>query len=878
MFRRSIVFTLLLVICALQAPAGLGQAPLKDLHGDPLPAGAQARLGTIRWVHRNAEFAAFLPDGKTVVTAGGDPTIRFWEFPSGKEMERRRITLRAVPESGFSPFGSTPSVAVTRDGKTIAAYIGGAEICLHNLTTGKELPALKWEAPAAPGKKGFGRGGVAGLNFSPSGEHLAVLQNDGSMRIWDWATTKEIHQYIVNADGGAFIYAPDGKSIATIDTSGNSGVVKLWNAANGALTWRFKPKDNDDILDIAFSPDGKALAVCGDDAIYLVDPATGKQIRKLPLDVEPENLAFSKDGTKLYASGYLRNGNQLVELDLATGKVLRECAGREGKLSLSPDAATLVLTDSGGNGPIFFGLAAGQDMAALFPPTSPLRSVHYLLDGRSLLTISSARQGNQALQKWDAASGKELGPVPLPLTLTLVAASPDGKLLAGQDRGGPAGFGPIVPSKEIDIFDASSGKGLGKISLQSAEPQLSAGFSPDGKTLALGQPVEGKIELYGVDGLKLRLTLAIAKAPGTGKVKGFGGMSVGPPGTIAFSPDGKLVATLADANTMGLWDTATGKRIGSLSPAPGKGGFTGSATFSPDCRCLALQMKDGTAAMYELSTSQPRRSFGKPQAALELPFKGFGPFAPEVAKAGSRFAFAPDGRSIVQGGSDKIISMWDVLHEREPVKFKGHLEAIAGVAFAPDGKAFASASADGTALIWDVTKVKRPAVPPQSLKPGDLETWWQALAGADAVKAFAAIGQFAAAPEESVAWIKERLKPASGLDEKRIQELIAQLGDKEFKMRFQAASELLRIGEQIIPTLGKVLSTNPPAELKTNLEKLLSEVTPGLALQDEPLRGYRAVEALEFIGTPQARQVLETLAGGAPGALLTRSARAALKR
>src|SRR5262245_16211488 len=97
MFRRRCLPACLLVASALLADTGRGQPPAKDLHGDPWPAGAVARLGTLRWLHEGTCLsAAFLPDGKSVVTTCTDRTIRVWEYPSGKE--RRRMTLPANPD------------------------------------------------------------------------------------------------------------------------------------------------------------------------------------------------------------------------------------------------------------------------------------------------------------------------------------------------------------------------------------------------------------------------------------------------------------------------------------------------------------------------------------------------------------------------------------------------------------------------------------------------------------------------------------------------------------------------------------------------------------------------------------------------------------
>jgi hypothetical protein len=110
-----------------------------------------------------------------------------------------------------------------------------------------------------------------------------------------------------------------------------------------------------------------------------------------------------------------------------------------------------------------------------------------------------------------------------------------------------------------------------------------------------------------------------------------------------------------------------------------------------------------------------------------------------------------------------------------------------------------------------------------------------------------------------------------------IEELIGQIDDAQFKVREKATGELYKIGEPIVPALDKALTGNLALETKRRLEEIRSRLT-GTLLQGDRLLFFRAVEVLERIGTPEARQVLQSLAEGAPGALVTKSAQAALKR
>jgi WD40 repeat protein len=508
-----------------------------------------------------------------------------------------------------------------------------------------------------------------------------------------------------------------------------------------------------------------------------------------------------------------------------------------------------------------------KDITPLDSVSASLEWLRFTPDGSKLLTVAMGTGDlrDLSVRTFDAVTGTELRKLtgkefskdslagacnPNPIAL-----SPDGKVLAAVARRGTKNG--ILETTAL--IDAGTGNKFGQLS---ALPHRLC-FSPDSKTLALA--LEQKIELYGVPGEKLLQTIESAN----------GGR------TIVFSPDSKMVAARADAHKLGIWDTVTGKRVGSLplGEAPtltySKRHGMESAAFSADARCLALDMDDGTAVLYELATARARRRFGKKKPAPPAPAPRDCTL-PDEFKAGSCFTFSSDNRLLVRGGFDRLVRVYDIQSGTELAAFKGHDGAVTALAFAPNGKRLASASLDSTALIWDVAKLKRPASPDQAPQPGDLEKHWQALAENDAAKAFDSIGALIASPREAVAWIKERIKPAR-LDTKHVADLIARLDAAPFEVRDKAMSDLSQLGAQVVPELDKALATNPPLETKRRLEDLRGKLT-SLLLEGEALRDYRAVEVLEQIATPEARAVLQTLAGGAPGARVTTSAQAALKR
>jgi WD40 repeat protein len=870
--RKLLLLSAIVFVLGLTADATQQQPAATDLYGDPLPDGAVARLGTVRWRHGGqTSFAAFLPDGKSVVSASLDGTIRVWEYPSGKELRRFALADANNPMNmGFrAPPGAGFPVALSKDGKTLAASFNRNEVRLYEVATGKELPVLKAGGP--------GPRGINALAFAPDGQHLALLGFDGNVHVWDWANGKEVSNFgspggvaVIFAGSSPLVYSPDGKFLVTmhleIDNNMLVQALKLYDPAAGKEIAALGGDAKAPAMSPAFTPDSKTVAFVGNNTVTLAEAATGKEIRTWPWKQNRSGavLLFSADGSKLYGRSTLDRA--VVEWDVASGKELRRLGasamepGRVGAASatmaLSPSGGLLVFAGSG-NGLQFFDLAAGKETGA--GSAAPILTAHFTADGKYLIS----RGGDGTVQRWDAATGKALELLATPKSPLQATLSPDGKVL-------------LTPSAQGSAFvDAATGKELGKIASNPRGLIQTALFSPDGKLLAVRQTQEKKIELYEVPSGKLLHTIGFVPGgpmPGDVVRQPF---NAAPP-VMFFAPNGKTLAAFADPNTLGLWDTASGQRIGSLAPTALT---VHSGVFSPDGRCIALDMNDGTVALHEVASGQVRRTFGTqvPQPK-NAGFGGSGFGGPiNSLLPGTRVAFTPDGQTLLHAGLDHGIHVWDIVSGQELKAFKGHSGAVNAVAVASNGKTAVSASADTTALVWDLARVVRPAPAVKFLTADQRDTRWQELLTGNAAQAFTAICELSASPKETLALIKEQVQPAPAVDSKRIEQLIADLDNDQFKVRQQANAELLKLDERVVPLIDKVLATNPPLETKKRLDDLRKQLA-GVLLRGERLRMIRAVEVLERIGTPEARQLLQTLADGAPGALLTTTAQTALQR
>ena len=830
-------------------PAGTTPPPApqvvatRDAHGDPLPAGAVARIGTTRFRHDQwVNLATWSPDSKYIASAAGS-TLIVWDADTGRELARKTFDDRdeLLTARGQSPElpAYVTGLAWAPDGKALAI---GFRLTAQVLSWRLEAKRLAPE-PAPVGLTASAFGGVewadgrrlvtvdgARLTVTDLAKQSTVATFDlpdgqlermvivpgrtvvaaateglsGRLRVFDW-TTPDTSPKDLGVRATRLAVSGDGRSLAAaISEDDKSFQIEIWDTTSWASRRRFTyPAGGDvEIRALALSPDGKTLVTgASDKTLRWWDMDTGKETRRMgPGWVYFNGAAFRPDGKVLMS---VSHENHIRLWDVATGKELRVASGPawpipaaastpDGRCVLTVSDHTVYAHDA----------ATGRELWHAAEHTDTVVQVIVTPDGKT--AISSGNDGR--IICWDIATGRARRRIETARHATdVIAMSPDGRTLAALGNGD---FDRTVRRRDV-----ATGKAFPEVLLPVKDARYVAraiSYTPDGKGLLITSGTETQVLVFDPDRKEVTATYAGAD----------GGLN-----WSDLTADGRTVAASTAGGSIYLWETATTKPRLVLKNA----GYTTCLAFSPDGRFLAVA-NDG---LHRLTV-------------------------------GDRTVEHTENRTVV-----RLLNSYT---GREIHRFPGHTGNVNRLSWLSNDRLL-STSQDASGLIWDVAAV-RSKLPTDSLSAANAERAADALGGPDGAAAYQEMARLVASPATAVTALRTRLKPVPAADSVGVSDLIADLDSPQFAVRDRAGAQLARFGDGVEGALRRALDGKLSAEARDRVERLLS----GLKAPGERLRQVRILEVLERIGNAEARALLTEVAGGADGAWLTREAAASLAR
>ncbi len=572
---------------------------------------------------------------------------------------------------------------------------------------------------------------VNALAFSPDGTRLASSSKDGTVRVWDLGNGREIVAYRAHIDqpndptqggtvGGTNVlgvadvvfHPKDPKQIAS--ACGNQ--IHLWDAETGKQlkTLLNLGKTDKPVKAIAFSPDGKSLAVGADDGILrVIETETGKATYTSPTrNARIETVAYSPDGKMIavgdsntFAAVYVPGAPNPLAM---TAQVVGN--GEVMSVAFSPDNGGIYSCGRDGKARLTAGPKPGGGVA---PNTSTMlreflghnggvTGLAVVPDGSALITGGE----DKTVRVWEAATGKQLRLLQGHLArVTAVAARTDGRQIASASEDGAIRIWDLGPEDEHRALS------------EAKDSLWAVAFSPDGKRVAAAG-ADKSIRVYDPETGKLEATLTGAKSPIT---------------SLAFLADSNRLVAAGGDQVLVIWDVAKQKAIKELpghesavlsvaTSDDGKLVVSGSADkttrgFDPDAgkelwswagrsavcavavrkgsKSVAVGLADGSLVVLDISGKSPT------EAATQ---------SAHVAGVAS-LAYSPDGNRLASVGGDGALRVWAVGENNslsQLVRFDGQskpgagFSPLTGVAFAPDGRYVAAVGADGIVRVWDV--------------------------------------------------------------------------------------------------------------------------------------------------------------------------------
>ncbi|MCY6494585.1 beta-propeller domain-containing protein [Leptolyngbya sp. GGD] len=620
--------------------------PSLETVGGPL---LRTLTGHTAWVNG----VAVTPNGRYILSASWDNTVKVWELSTGKEV--RTLTGHT---------NSVMDVAVTSDGRYILSASSDNTVKVWELSTGKEVHSLTGHTDS-----------VKGVAVTPDGRYILSASKDNTVKVWELSTGKEVHS-LTGHTGSVMDVAvtPDGRYILSASWD---NTVKVWELSTGKEV-RTLTGHTGSVWGVAVTPDGRyILSASLDKTVKVWELSTGKEVRTLTGHTNSVwGVAVTPDGRYILSAS---EDNTVKVWELSTGKEVHSLTGHTDSVmdvAVTPDGR-YILSASWDNTVKVWELSTGKEVYSLTGHTNSVMDVAVTSDGRYILSAS----WDKTVKVWELSTGKEVR------TLTGhtgsvkgVAVTPDGRYILSASSDNTVKVWELSTGKEVRTLTGHTGSVWG------------VAVTPDGRYI-LSASSDNTVKVWELSTGKEVRTLT----GHTNSVKG-----------VAVTPNGRYILSASSDNTVKVWELSTGKEVRTLT------GHTNSVmdvAVTSDGRYILSASSDNTVKVWELSTGKEVRTLtGHTDSVMDVAVTSDGRYILSASEDNTvkvwelstgkevysltghtnsvmDVAVTSDGCYILSASLDKTVKVWELSTGREVASFTGN-GALTCCAIAPDGLTF----------------------------------------------------------------------------------------------------------------------------------------------------------------------------------------------
>ena len=624
---------------------------------------------------------AFSPDGKTIVSGGGDKTVRLWNTRTGINIETLTGHTETVVAVAYSPDGGT-IVSASRD-KTVRIWDAYTGENIKTLTGHKDI--------------------IVSAAYSPDGNTIISAGWDGKLHRWDAQTgqplkTYELYKGILHFTRGyagaitRIAYSPDDNTIAT---ASGDGTMHLWDAHTGEKRKTFIGHTSHSVK---YSPDGKTLLILIGKEVQLRDAATDEYLHTLKGNsYNIEHIVFSPKGDIIAISTVV---GTLGLWDVSTGEKIKMLIGNVGSENFDPRANGLPVFSPDGKMIAIvqdketvwiWNTSTGEHISTLIGHENRLYTPVFSPDSKTIVTRTFAKfDKGGTVRLWDVDTGENIIMLSYPDNYPKFVFSPDGKFLATN-----------YSDNSVRLWDTTTGENI-KTFIGHKERPYSLIYGQDGKTLATHSKDES-VRLWDTT---------------TGEnIETF----IMPSGSITelvHSPDGDIHAIASNSwdKTVEFWNITTRQHLKTLPkhnegitkylremflawvpPKKPRHRFPDLISWkivSPTFDTLTVVIEYDRVRLWNLHTGKP---IGKPIHLKDQ-------HVSRSSQIGNVF-YSPDGKMLATYplSYKGYLRLWKASTGKLMKTFPWLTNLYSeGIKFSPDSRKIITEHTDGTVLIWKI--------------------------------------------------------------------------------------------------------------------------------------------------------------------------------